>query len=94
MLNVAGLMAFFIMIFDSLRQSKAVIRNSFGVSRFNTRLNFYIYEISRIIFLSQKTYFIYKYENKNNFIKLNNFFFINYEVYELVFFNYSFSFKK
>ena len=94
MLNVAGLMAFFIMIFDSLRQSKAVIRNSFGISRFNTRLNFYIYETSRLIFLSQKTFFLYRYMNKNNFIKLNNFFFINYESYESTLLTYSFSYIK
>jgi hypothetical protein len=55
MLSVAGLMAFFIMIFDSLRQSKAVIRNSFGVGRYNTRLNFYIYEIARLIYVQQKS---------------------------------------
>jgi hypothetical protein len=48
MLSVAGLIAFFIMIFDSLRQSKAVIRNTFGVGRYNTRLNFYIYEIAKL----------------------------------------------
>jgi len=55
MLSVAGLMAFFIMIFDSLRQARAVTRNTFGVSRYNIRLNFYLYEISRNIYLQQKT---------------------------------------
>jgi len=57
MLNVAGLMAFFIMIFDSLRQAKAATRNTFGISRYNTRLNFYIYEIARLVYLQQKTLF-------------------------------------
>jgi hypothetical protein len=47
MLSVAGMMAFFVMIFDSLRQSRAATRNSFGVARFNTRLNFYLYEGAR-----------------------------------------------
>jgi len=47
MLSVAGMMAFFIMIFDSMRQGRAATRNSFGVPRFNTRLNFYIYEGAR-----------------------------------------------
>jgi len=47
-------MAFFIMIFDSLRQGRAVTRNSFGISRFNTRLNFYLYEISRNRYIQQK----------------------------------------
>jgi len=47
-------MAFFIMIFDSLRQGRAVTRNSFGISRFNTRLNFYLYEISRNRYIQRK----------------------------------------
>jgi hypothetical protein len=54
MLSVAGIFAFFIMIFDSLRQSKSAIRNTFGVGRYNTRLNFYIYEIARLIYVQQK----------------------------------------
>jgi hypothetical protein len=55
MLSVAGIIAFFIMIFDSLRQAKAVTRNTFGVGRYNTRLNFYIYEIARLIYVQQKS---------------------------------------
>ena len=47
LLSVAGMIAFFIMIFDSLRQGRAATRNSFGIPRFNTRLNFYIYEGAR-----------------------------------------------
>lgn len=47
MLSVAGMTAFFIMIFDSMRQGRAATRNAFGVPRFNTRLNFYIYEGAR-----------------------------------------------
>jgi hypothetical protein len=54
MLSVAGLMAFFIMIFDSLRQGRAVIRNTFGISRYNTRLNFYLYEIANLVYVQQK----------------------------------------
>jgi hypothetical protein len=47
MLSVAGMTAFFIMTFDSIRHGRAATRNSFGVARFNTRLNFYIYEGAR-----------------------------------------------
>ena len=54
LLSVAGMMAFFIMIFDSLRGGRAVVRSSFGVARFNTRLNFYIYEGARTWFLQRK----------------------------------------
>jgi hypothetical protein len=48
------MMAFFIMIFDSLRQGRAAIRNDFGIGRFNTRVNFYIYELSKLIFVQQR----------------------------------------
>jgi hypothetical protein len=54
MLSVAGLIAFFMMIFDSLRQSKGATRTTLGVIRYNTRLNFYFYEVSRISFAQQK----------------------------------------
>ena len=46
--------AFFIMLFDSLRQGRAATRNTFGVSRFNTRLNFYLYAGARTLFLQRK----------------------------------------
>jgi heme/copper-type cytochrome/quinol oxidase subunit 1 len=61
LLSIAGMIAFFIMIFDSLRQARAAIRNNFGISRFNTRLNFYIYEYARNIFNFQKSNFLFKY---------------------------------
>ena len=54
LIAVAGLISFFIMIFDSLRQSRAVIRNNFGIGRYNTRINFYIYESSKLIHLRLK----------------------------------------
>jgi len=55
MLNVAGLIAFFIMIFDSLRQAKAVTRNTFGIGRYNIRLNFYLYEIAKLNNVQEKS---------------------------------------
>ena len=58
LLSVAGMTAFFIMIFDSIRHSKPATRNSFGVSRFNTRLNFYIYEGARTWFLQRKGWYL------------------------------------
>jgi hypothetical protein len=54
LMSVAGMVAFFIMIFDSLRQGRAATRNSFGISRFNTRLNFYLYETSKALFVQRK----------------------------------------
>jgi heme/copper-type cytochrome/quinol oxidase subunit 1 len=89
LLIVAGFISFFIMIFDSLRQAKAVIRSTFGVNRYNTRLNFYLYEVSRLTFVQQKSWFLYKFLF-NNSIKLNNKNFSNYENYETVLFSYVF----
>jgi hypothetical protein len=89
LLIVAGFISFFIMIFDSLRQAKASIRNTFGVNRYNTRLNFYLYEVSRLTFVQQKSWFLYKFLF-NNSIKLNNKNFSNYENYETVLFSYVF----
>ncbi len=40
MLSVAGLISFFIMIFDSLRQSKAATRNNFGIMRYKYTFKF------------------------------------------------------
>jgi hypothetical protein len=54
MLSVAGLIAFFIMMFDSLRRGKAATRTNFGISRFNTRFNFYLYEVSRTYRIERK----------------------------------------
>jgi heme/copper-type cytochrome/quinol oxidase subunit 1 len=56
LITVAGVLAFFIMIYDSVRQAKPTIRNTFGVTRFNTRLNFYFFEISRLSFIQRKNF--------------------------------------
>lgn len=90
MLNVAGLMAFFIMIFDSLRQSRAATRNHFGVNRFNTRLNFYVYETSRTLFLQQKTFFLLRFGGLQD-LKLNKIKYTNFEPYESVLLSYTFT---
>ena len=90
MLSVAGLIAFFIMIFDSLRQGKAVIRNTFGISRYNTRLNFYLYEISRLIYTRQKGLTLFRFVKPNS-VKLNNLNYLNFEPFETTVINYSFS---
>jgi heme/copper-type cytochrome/quinol oxidase subunit 1 len=60
LLSVAALLSFFFMIYDSIRQAKPTIRNNFGVGRFNTRLNFYFYEIARLNFLQKKKYVFFK----------------------------------
>lgn len=87
MLSVAGMMAFFIMIFDSLRQGRAATRNSFGVVRFNTRLNFYIYEGARTWFLQRKTWHNARF-NRHNSIKLNKLNYVNHEYLESTLYSY------
>lgn len=89
MLSVAGLMSFFIMIFDSLRQGRAVVRNTFGVSRYNTRLNFYLYAIGQHIYAQQKGLFLFKFL-KPGALKLNKFNYKNHEPLETVLISYTF----
>jgi hypothetical protein len=93
MLSVAGLIAFFLMIFDSLRQAKAATRNNFGIMRYNTRLNFYLYEISRITFVQQKGLHLYRYFKPTSF-KLNGYYYTNYEYLETTLYSYTFTKKK
>jgi len=44
------------MIYDSIRQAKPAVRNNFGAGRFNTRLNFYFFEINRLSFIQRKNF--------------------------------------
>lgn len=92
MLSVAGLMAFFIMIFDSLRQGRAVIRNNFGISRYNTRLNFYLYEIARLTYVQQKGLTLFRTIRQTS-IKLDKFNYFNFEPYETTLLTYTFAKK-
>ena len=56
LLSVAAILSFFIMIYDSIRQSKPVIRNNFGAGRLNTRVSFYFFEINRLSFIQRKSF--------------------------------------
>lgn len=89
MLSVAGLMSFFIMIFDSLRQGRAVVRNTFGVSRYNTRLNFYLFSIGHHIYAQQKGLFLFKFGHPG-ILKLNSLNYTNYEPLETTLISYTF----
>jgi len=82
-------MAFFIMIFDSLRQARAVTRNTFGITRFNTRLNFYLYEVARNKFLQRKGWYISR-ANNLNVVRLGKIEFTNYEFLETSIYTYAF----
>ena len=87
MLSVAGMMAFFIMIFDSMRQGRAATRNSFGVPRFNTRLNFYIYEGARTWFLQRKGWHLSRF-NRHNSVRMNKLNYSNNEYLETTLYSY------
>ena len=54
------------MIYDSVRQAKPTIRNNFGVGRFNTRLNFYFFEINRLSFIQRKSFYNLRLTNPKN----------------------------
>jgi heme/copper-type cytochrome/quinol oxidase subunit 1 len=86
---VGGMIAFFIMLFDSLRQGRAATRNTFGISRFNTRLNFYLYVGARTLFLQRKGWFFSRF-NTHTSIQLSNQNYTNYEYLETTLFSYSF----
>jgi len=89
LLSVAGMLAFFIMIFDSLRQGRPAVRNSLGVSRFNTRINFYLYEIARIRVVQTKGWSTYRY-NQIDSLSLNELNFVNNELLEVTLYSYVF----
>ena len=91
LIAVAGLISFFIMIFDSLRQSRAVIRNNFGIGRYNTRINFYIYESSKLIHLRLKGWSLLRlFGIKKLISRKNNQINKNFENFEIVLYSYIF----
>lgn len=59
------------MMYDSIRQAKPAIRNNFGVGRFNTRLNFYLFEINRLSFIQRKSFHNHRYTRNTNSSKSN-----------------------
>jgi hypothetical protein len=78
------------MLFDSLRQAKAATRNNFGIMRYNTRLNFYVYEIARILFTQRKGWYLYRYLRPSA-VRLNNANYTNYEKLETTLYSYTFN---
>jgi len=79
LLSVFALLSFFLMIYDSVRQAKPTIRNNFGVGRFNTRLNFYFFEINRLSFLQRKSFYLHRFNSINtnstqelNYLNISN----------------------
>lgn len=71
LLSVAALLSFFMMMYDSIRQAKPSIRNNFGVGRFNTRLNFYLFEINRLSFIQRKSFHNHRFVSNKSSNKSN-----------------------
>lgn len=46
-ITVSGILAFVIMLFDSFQKRRGYTIKTFGVGRYNTRLNFYLYQAAR-----------------------------------------------
>ena len=90
LLSVAALLSFFIMMYDSIRQAKPAIRNNFGVGRFNTRLNFYFYEINRLSFIQRKSFHNHRYNRAttNSPRELNH---LNLDALDSTLFSYQFT---
>jgi len=83
------MISFFFMIYDSVRQAKPTIRNNFGVGRFNTRLNFYFFEINRLSFLQRKSFYNHRFVRIET-SSLQKFDYLNISNLETTLFSYRF----
>ena len=87
LLSVFAMLSFFLMIYDSIRQAKATIRSNFGIGRFNTRLNFYLFEISRVEFIQRKNLQSRRFYTRSSKTQVNN---IELSHYDSTLFSYQF----
>ena len=85
--------SFFMMMYDSIRQAKPTIRSNFGVGRYNTRLNFYFFEINRLRFIQQKGFYLDRFYNTQrlSLTSLNLLTLVNLDT---TLFSYQFSLRK
>ena len=61
------------MIYDSIRQAKPTVRNTFGAGRLNTRLSFFFFEINRLSFIQKKNFHHMRLNTMNsNFLSSNH----------------------
>lgn len=54
LISTAGIASFFMMLFISLKQQKLATNTTLGIGRYNTRLNFYLYEYSKLLLIRRK----------------------------------------
>jgi heme/copper-type cytochrome/quinol oxidase subunit 1 len=90
LLSVAAVISFFIMIYDSVRQAKPTIRNNFGVGRFNTRLNFYFFEISRLFFIQRKNFYNYRFKSLTKTSHMRHINYLELLYFDTTLFSYQF----
>lgn len=85
MISIAGVLSFFIMIFDSLRRARAHIRNTLGINRFNTRVSFYIFANANITLNARAFAFLARNRARSGLVNA-----WNGEVYETTLVSYKF----
>ena len=90
LLSVAGMLAFFFMIFDSHRQFRPASLSTQGVSRFSLRLSFYLYEIARIRKMSYKWGWSLSSFTFTDSVQLAHLNFFNKETLESTLYSYAF----
>lgn len=91
-MSVAGVLSFFFMIFDSLRQARAAFRTSYGMNRFNIRLIFYFFEAARLRrHFNRNSYMPRLFRSSRGVRAVSSL--TNWEPYETVLFSYAFARK-
>jgi hypothetical protein len=78
------------MMYDSIRQGKPAIRNSFGVGRFNTRLSFYLFELNRVSFVQRKSLYMHRHVANSNYAS-SDLRLLELDSLDLTLFSYTFS---
>lgn len=71
-LSIAGILCFIFMLFDSLIKKQAYIIKTFGIGRYNTRLNFYLYECSKNKYWQSKVSLLLKKKIYTNDLYISN----------------------
>jgi len=66
LLTILSLICFALMVLDSVLESRAPQRKTFGVSRLNTRLAFYAYESRKLRYCRSKGLFLSRYNAASN----------------------------
>jgi heme/copper-type cytochrome/quinol oxidase subunit 1 len=92
-ITVSGILAFVITLFDSLRKKKSYIIKTFGVGRYNTRLNFFLYQSARNYYWLMKHGVLLKIR-PIQLLQSTQYLIFNFEIYESTLLYYSFNYNK